>query len=87
MATTVRNLEPPAPGRTPVVPVREARGRMAAILVTADDSLWPQIGKFVPGRFALRQVDGLEPLLAELASENEARKKSNTRPPRLRASA
>ena len=68
MAITVRNLEPDegsahtagrAAGTVP-------KARINAILVTEDDSLWPQIGKFIPSRFTLKQVDSVEQLLGDL---------------------
>ena len=44
---------------------REPKVKIAAILISADDSIWPQIGKFVPGRFNLKQVDSIEQLLEQ----------------------
>jgi TonB family protein len=44
---------------------REPKAKIAAILISADDSIWPQIGKFVPSRFTLKQVDSIEQLLEQ----------------------
>ncbi len=68
MAITVRNLEPgegPAHAASRAAGVA-AKARINAVLVTEDDSLWPQIGKFIPSRFALKQVDSVEQLLGDL---------------------
>ncbi len=39
--------------------------KISVILITADDSIWPQIGKFIPSRFTLKQMDSVEQLLEQ----------------------
>lgn len=67
MAITLRAAEPAHPQMDPklVLAVRAPRAKIAAILISADDSIWPQIGKFVPSRFTLKQVDSIEQLLEQ----------------------
>ena len=61
------------------------KAKIAAILITCDDSLWPQIGKFVPSQFVLKQADdtgslpaivqdlGLEGVLGVVGAGSEIR--------------
>ena len=41
------------------------KAKIAAVLITSDDSLWPQIGKFVTSQFTLKQSDSIEQVLRD----------------------
>ena len=65
MASTLRAAEPAHahPDALPQPAGRAPKAKLAAVLISGDDSIWPQIGKFVPSRFTLKQVDSIEQLL------------------------
>lgn len=44
--------------------------RRSALLVTADDALWPQVGAVISGDVVLRQIDSIDQLLATIEPGN-----------------
>ena len=65
MANTLTAAAGSRPQMDPKAPfaARAPKTKIAAILISGDDTIWPQIGKFVPSRFTLKQVDSIEQLL------------------------
>jgi protein TonB len=53
-------------------PAAPKRQKLAALLVTADVELWPQIGAHLPTKLSFRQIDSVGELLRDVASDTPA---------------
>ncbi len=64
MQNATRKSEPSASETAQRQPVTAAkRAKLSVLLVTGDDTLWPQIGAHVGGDLVLKQVDSIDELL------------------------
>ncbi len=64
MQNATRKSEPSASETARRQPVTAAkRAKLSVLLVTGDDTLWPQIGAHVGGDLVLKQLDSIDELL------------------------
>src|ERR1700730_1929906 len=68
-----RKSESAASEPTPQKPVAVAKkAKLSVLLISGDDTLWPQIGAHVVGDLVLKQVDAVDELLTATASGQPA---------------
>ncbi len=70
--SATRKSESAAAEPTQRQPVAAKRAKLAVLLITADDTLWPQIGAHVSGDLVLKQVDSVDELLTATTSGQPA---------------
>jgi TonB family protein len=71
--SATRKSESAAAESTQRQPVAAAkRAKLSVLLITADDTLWPQIGAHVGGDLVLKQVDSVDELLTATTSGQPA---------------
>jgi hypothetical protein len=68
-----RKSESAAPEPTPRKPAAVAKkAKLPVLLISGDDTLWPQIGSHVGGDLLLKQVDSIDELFTATASGQPA---------------
>ena len=73
MQNATRISESGAPEPTPRKPVPVAKkAKLSVLLISGDDTLWPQIGTHVGGDLLLKQVDSIDELFTATASGQPA---------------
>ena len=73
MQNATRKSESAASEPTPQKPVAVAKqAKLPVLLISGDDTLWPQIGAHVGGDLVLKQVDSIDELLTATASGQPA---------------
>ena len=73
MQNATRKSESDAPEPTPRKPAAVAKkAKLPVLLISGDDTLWPQIGSHVGGDLVLKQVDSIDELFTATASGQPA---------------
>ena len=73
MQNATRKSESAAPEPTPRKPAAVAKkAKLPVLLISGDDTLWPQIGSHVGGDLVLKQVDSIDELFTATASGQPA---------------
>jgi TonB family protein len=67
----IQELVAPEAAERPVVQAPK-KSKLAVLLITEDDSLWPQVGADLPAAFVLKQLDSIDELISSMPAGQAA---------------